>query len=616
MAVTTGIYYHDLGTWHGKYYRLYFYPASTSNLTTDDLAAPVQFPHNFIKSHKLTAGYADDIPFGQQLLTKLELEININSLSSALKTYIMTSETATEVVAYVDWNSANKSYKVPNRWRVLSSDTGDFTDITVKVIFEGVQERMKQYTYKPDGSVTLSVYDILGTILRNMSIDDIGHEINVNIVSPYIIDEIIYWRYTNLGHDFHVSNSSTDWDANYIKYGCMTIESLLDYILLYASNILLAYRRQQPGLTSTVYCTNYPTSHWRFYRQDYTDYNTYSTLIDNDDLFYINSIFINGSPNEIVGGCMSETESEGSWGKEFKNCHNLLKAIGESFLCKIKYYYDTDGIIYIINSPILTDYDKVGSTNTTLAVNAQRIVSDWEIVQGTEYEQSDCHITNANEEDIVEFPVKNRECGQDEGSIEVKNILHNQFCNARMDKFTDDHKKDWFDGTLSRLPIIATVTQVVLYKDLTLDASQIRIVKVSEACTVYLDGTIDESVLLPSMDAYFTFYDGSSLIDIAKISKDYYLKMGLERSVGAIGWLTSYVLNKYLCTKKQALITFKSDARYFSFTDLGKPVLIDFDGILGYTGAPFETNNPNGIITSIEMAEDGFLTIKAFIRGD
>jgi hypothetical protein len=619
MAVTTGIYYHNLGNWHGIYYRLYFYPSDTRDLTAEDNSSMIQMPHDLIMGYKISRAFQDDMPFGKELLPELEIELNMNNAGTTLRNYILQTETPTLNTAYVDWNSANKQYKVPNRWVVKSGTDG----VTYpNFIFEGAQERIKIYKYSNDGKVTFKILDILYSVLRNMGIDDIGHECNAIIQSfpAQIIDELVYWRYidTYESRQFHVSNSNTDWETNKLKYSSQVLGNLDYYVKNFATDILQLYRRNDPATTNSVDSVNLFTTNWKFYKQDYTNYNAYGAQLSDIAICYINNIYIDPNSTEFVGGCMSETESEGSWGKEFKNIDNLYKMLSENFLIKLKTLTNTDGTIYLIYEPIFDDYNITGTPTIPIAVNSANIMSDWEIEQGTESEKSDCHITNSNEEDINEFPISNTAAGQDEGSVEVKNIMHNQFCNPRLTEHTDGHKRDWSDGTLSRLPLKTTVSQSLFYKDATIDGAQIRLVKVSEACYVYVDATVTEGILLPMMnpDSDFDFYEGTELIGVSQISPLFYSKMGLERSIGGMGWLTSYVLIKYFGTKKQAIMTFKSDLRYFSTNDIGRMLLIDLGSIFGYTASQFESNSPNAVITNITVSMDGVVEVKAFIRGD
>jgi len=221
MALTTGIYYHDLGTHYGYLYRLLFVPGSTADLTADDINIDnyIQLPHDFIKSAKITRNFDNDMPVGQELQQVLELEFNLNSLYantdfSAFLSYLLATQSAGTVTAWYDYESANVTYHIPNVWYVQRTNDGW---ATYDILFLGCQERVKQYTFDATGTHKINVCDMASTLLRNISIKQVGDKLHLDLheTAAQCQDELVYWAYDDGNIWTFISNSSTDWGSNH-----------------------------------------------------------------------------------------------------------------------------------------------------------------------------------------------------------------------------------------------------------------------------------------------------------------------------------------------------------------------------------------------------------------
>jgi hypothetical protein len=414
-------------------------PGSTDDLTADDWTLATEMPHDFIKSCKLKRGFDNDMPVGQELASIMELELNLSSphfnSMTAFMGQILQQETDVvtgRIAAWLDEDQQSDTYgdpvtfTVPNRWFIAYS-TDDWESFGIH--WDGVQEIVKQYEFNSDGTFKITVMDIVTTIFRNIPISQIGWALhNVYFgTAANLAEELLYYYTDYLSKRYHISNSRTDWTDNNISY--LHVSFITDFIGKiedYANTLLALYRRQTSTPSEPLfYFRNNPLSNWTFYKQDYTDQTTYGDALTKTDIEIINSIFITGTASKIVGGCVSDTKSEGSWGTELKNMNNLFKALAENFFYKGYYGFDSGSVNYLL-MPIFAHSEWDGTTLTSpIAIDSSNIVNDWKVVYGTEWEQSICHITNGNDEDILEITVKNDNLGIDEGSFEVKNILHN-----------------------------------------------------------------------------------------------------------------------------------------------------------------------------------------------
>ncbi len=617
MAVTTLVYYHKLCTSGSTSYYLYFVPGDTSNLTVDDWNGKVLMPHDFIKSCKIKRNFDNDMPIGQELGSVMELELNLKSshfnstYMSTFKAQILQQESTGEITAWTDKDSNNVNFHVPNRWFILK-DTG-----VTSVIWDGYQERVKQFTIDNEGSYKINILDTVTTIMRNIPIEQIGFDLHntYKATSANLADELIYYYTDYGGKRYHISNSSTDWNKNNLKYCYVSfIDDFITKVETYFNDLYAIYRRNY-SVGTFEFATD-PLTNWTFYKQNpdnQHDHTQCAEVTDKSELNIINSIYIEGADTTIVGGCLSDTKSEGSWGQELKNLNNLFKGLAETLFYKGVITYGMAGSAVNLTYNCFPVFEhEVGST---ISIDSSNIFNDWSITYGTEYEQSIVHITNCNEEDLTEISKPNANLGIDEGSYEVKNILHNILCANRIDKYTDDQKSDWTDGTLRRLATIATVTQCLYYYDTDLDANrtadEARIAKITEYCTLDLgDLTVNSGTYPNQYDIYGLL---GNLNDTAVPT---YSNLVLPRQeVTGMAYVVANAANTVFNTRYQGFIEFSCKGSVIGIDDLGKPLDIDISTLTSLT--KLSSNNPNAVITNIDW--DTFkdeCKVKAFIRGD
>ncbi len=501
MAITTGIYYHDLNanSTNARKYRVYFIAGDTADITIDDINNPRQMPHDFIRGCKLSRQFDNDLPVGQELASVLELELNLKSAAfnspsfSEFKAQVLAQESAQQALAWAHPKDlAEVRFAIPNRWYVGWSDDSWAHH---GILWDGFQERVKEYEINSDGIFRINVMDAATTVLRNITIETIGYDIHNTYkgLDAYCADELIYYYVDFGGRRYHISNSSTDWRENKLKYLHVSFNDVfMEKCREYADTLLKLFRRNSESPSTSMFqFRNSPLSNWKFYKQNVANAHDETTLeefTDMSEIEIICSVYVNTDRETIIGGCLSDTNSEGSWGQDYKNLSNLFKALSENFLCKSYCNYDF-GTVNFLFMPVW-DYSFWNGTEDPgiIQIGASNIGKDWKITYGTDMEQAVAHVINANDEDLTEISVKNDKLGIDEGSFEIKCILHNNFCNPRHENFTKDQQEDWSDESLSRMPTRTTLTQCLFYYENSMDYETIerRIGKLAEYCKIEL----------------------------------------------------------------------------------------------------------------------------------
>lgn len=628
MAVTTGIYYHEINnqTGNNTKYRIYFIAGDTLNITQDDYTSLTKMPGDFILSCKLNRQFDNDLPVGQELASILELKLNLNSGTfnsaafSTFKTQILAQESSSQVIAWVNpKDSTNVYFNIPNRW-FISYSTDNW--MTYGICWDGFQERIKEYKINSDGIIVINVIDTATTILRNISIETIGYDIHNSFkgVNTYCADELIYYYSDYLGKRYHISNSSTDWnplegDAPLKYLHVSFLNNFIDKCAYYSQTLLTSFRRgiEYPSMPLFIYRGS-PLTHWTFYEQNVNnahDETTLTQILDEGDIRIINSVYFTNADNVILGGCNSDSKSEGSWGQEYKNLHNLFKALSENFFCKSYFNYHI-GTINFVFMPIF-DYNFHISDPGTISIDSSNITKDWKIIYGTDMEQSIAHIHNANDEDITEISVKNSNMGIDEGSYEINCILHNNFCNPRLNKYTENQKDDWNEGNLRRMPTIATTTQCLFYYNENMDneADEKRIGKLAEYCKI----NIGQNTLVVS-ENYCNIYDVIGFLnDITSTCISVTKNIGLDRqTMTGTPYTAVKAANSVFNTRYQGFIEFNARINTINIQDLGRLLAINFSDITSII--KLNTDIPNAVITNLEWdLFSEYIKVKAFIKG-
>ena len=638
MAITTGIYYHTLFSTGSKStddrYTLFFVPGSSTNLNADDLNSAnwIEMPSDFITGCTLKRAFPDDMPLGLELPAAMTLDFNMKcpSLPTALKTYIIQEQsTGGTIASWTDANGAAIIYKVPNRWYIAKHTVGSLTQ--TQIIFDGYQERTKSKKYTSDGKYTINIMDAFATIMRNIPIADVGrtyHDYVINNSLP-VADELLYFMYVRDGLTYTINNPLNDItgiDSVKIKSVPAPLQAgIIGYVMTRAAAVQDIYRRLPEATTSALHPISYPVTHWDFYKQNTTDTDLKGDAIaDNSILLGINSLYFYSHPETIVGGLMSDTSSEGCWGRELKNCHNLFKMLAETFFCKMYWNYDDGGVnpdyfgdINLNSSPLFSYI----TNPAAIAINNTN-VRELTVEIGTEYEQSIVHVNNLNDGDISEFSYKNPQLGIDEGAYEQKNYLHNCLPMPDTDTTNSVEERRWSGGgTRKRMSMKNTITQTIFYYDTVFDNNgaddEARIGRINEQCSVYYSDT--QKV---SNDAVNDADIDINNHNVLESKRSFATGLILPRQVKAsIPVVVAKAANLIFNNKTMGTMEFETNINTISIADLGRGLHVDFDSaasVLGFIDTTLSNDTPNAVITNLEwdlFDKTRMIKVKAFVRG-
>jgi hypothetical protein len=477
--------------------------------------------------------------------------------------------------------------------------------------------------------------DAFATIMRNIPIADVGrtyHDYVINNSLP-VADELLYFMYVRDGLTYTINNPLADIvgiDSTKIKSVYAPLHTgIIGYILTRAAGVQDIYRRLPEATNSALHSINYPTTHWLFYKLHTTDTDLKGAAIaDNSSLLAINSIYSYQHPETIVGGLMSDTESEGCWGRELKNCHNLFKMLAETFFCKIYWNYDDGsanaayfGDINLVSSPIFSyTFDNI--TNPAAITINNTNVRELTAEIGTEYEQSIVHVNNLNDGDISEFTYKNPQLGIDEGAYEQKNYLHNCMVTPDTDSTFSKEESTWSGtGTRKRMSMKNTITQCLFYYETVLDNNgaddEARIGRINEQCSVYYSDT--QKV---SNDAVNDADIDINNHNVLESKRSFATGLILPRQVKAsIPVVVAKTANLIFNNKTMGTMEFETNINTISINDLGRGLHVDFDSaasVLGFIDTTLSNDTPNAVITNLEwdlFDNTRMIKVKAFVRG-
>ncbi len=606
------VYYHRLGSSGGTERRLNFAPGSAVLYSSSPQYA--ELPNNFIKSAKLERGFDRDMPVGQQLADNLAIELNLRCLGShsvygydsgALRAYILRQQSTETVVVN------GEAIYIPNRWFITESDDGGSS---WNLVWDGVQERVKQYELGSDGTHKINVLGLAETVLRNLKIDRIGQELweQVKQDSTRHVKELMYDRFSQNDRTFVVTVPPALWGKDGLRFaGAGFNAGFMALVRNDAGNLIRAYRRTGDTDNTLVFIHDF-LSWMDFYRQDCTTAAAPGTAIsDRDDILVISHVFKNNEEKTLAGGLLFNGDCKESWYKDYRNVFNVFRLLAENFFCKLFYCYSGKEVRACFN-PVFTYIDDSTQPVAIRQLGAESVLNDFKITYGAEFEMSITHVGDLTENDINEYSSVNSSFGLDEGGYEIKNIIHNIRVSPALKDWPEDYKRLFREGQpdgLNRMPLPEAVLQCLFYYDSSLQ----EMLRIHEWCSVSVDGTNkigngELSTSIPNLHRN----------RLENAARNYYRNFLLDRQAeSGIGALTSKAAAYCFNNKNQGMMEFTASTDVINVRDLGLHLHIDFTGLLGYGGAPFPAHSANAFVTALEADLTGnTIDVTAFIRGD
>lgn len=316
-----------------------------------DVIDDLFLPDMIIDDITILSDFEDDLPFGKQKASLLNLKVDFGVLQgdfSVLKDWLLIGG------QFI----SNEFY--PNQFRVLSNNGRGASDVTFDVIeFWGCQDVIpeQEYTFEFGKSQTfeLKILSLDNFILNKISnFNAIGKTLSSSVIIDYH-----YFAGTNSSSQSVVLGTYSG-DSNTLFYysTAVNIMTWLNTQIQYIAGIYLR------GWCNTIDNTNTFLSFWDFNEQLY-DLTTQvgSSLTTNSEVLFISEIEVGGNS---VGGLCNEKSKDGFY--QFKNANDLLNSLCEQFIIKLTFKYAPTGTPKL-NLRFKPCYDSLDGGSISLSAN-------------------------------------------------------------------------------------------------------------------------------------------------------------------------------------------------------------------------------------------------------
>jgi len=541
-----------------------------------------QLPPMFFDEISILSDFEDELPFGKQKASLLNLKIDFGVLQddfTVLKDWILNN------------NVFENNILAPNQFRILSNNGRGASDVTYDLIeFWGCQDVIPEQEYKfkfgESQNIDLKILSVENYLLNNF----VNFQSEYNSTGTIYEDKYFYeYRFDGVNSSSqNVELRSRNQFINGFDYLMANSLNIVQTITIEMSNFQLLYLRN--WLISVGNTDNYLTN-WTFYKQLYDLTTQAGSSLSLSDVLAVIKVT---RPLNVNGGLASDNSKEGFY--QYKNANDLFTALCEQFLSKLTFKYN-------ITSPRLTltfdaPYDSVSGTSINLT--SSDITGEITLKRGV----------YAIAESTVSY--KGYKQNQNKNTYKIYGSLkQDSYDNKAL--FTTNVQiaeiQDWANARLSHLPYI--IIQHLYYYDTTFNEFYLTHANNSLILDNVNSKVIsNESITGEGIDPADDKSSGNKEINRQKIiewANVRYNKSGLN-----------YVQSKAyasIMNDKAMLLECEVLDYLIKPRDVGEKIVSDLSTILNLPSEWFFTTNH--VLTSCEIdLLTGISKIKLFIRGE